>query len=819
MRLIRSLFLWVALALSVAGVAVVAPLPVVAQQADAIDYQAWERDASTAEDLIANGRASTQAMEDLRARIATWRTAFDGARNVNGAQIDTLKSQIAALGAAPADGSAETPEIAQRRRDLAEQLSRQQAPGLAAVEAFSRADGIIRQIDKLIRDRQASALLMLLPSPANPLHWPSGAAVLTQGVRTLWDEISASWDNPARRSMLRNNLPLIVICLALAGLLMARGPGFMERLSVRLQNRAAMRARNAVAALVSLGQVVLPVVGMILLVVAVLSSGLTGPRSEALVRALPDAAFDFFVARWLASWLFAEGSRVSGRELTDRPAEARFHLTMIGLMMALEAFRNAFTTEVRPPLSQAAQAVWLAPVVCIVAIFLFRLGLLLYRQTAPGDAAPQAEDQLFRHRMIGLAGLLLVGVSLIAPLLALIGYVAAANALIWPTIGSAALIGFIILVQRFLTDIYLIFAKADDGGREALVPVLIGLLLGAGALPLFALIWGARSADLSEIWTQFQGGIVFGGARISPTAILTLMVIFALGYMLTRLLQGAMRTSVLPRTRLDKGAQNAAVAGLGYVGIFLSALVAVTAAGIDLSSLAIIAGALSVGIGFGLQNIVQNFISGIILLVERPISEGDMIQVGSQTGIVKGISVRSTWIETFDHADVIVPNADLVSGVVTNLTRGDLTCRLIVPVSVAYGSDTHRVQAILQDIAEAQPLVLVNPPPSVYFVALGPDALNFEIRAILSDVNFKLVVQGAILHEVVAKFAAEGIEIPFRQQDIWLRNPEALQKDAPPRTTRAVPSLPASDAGAAVSPKVQTPAAVNNVPDEEDDPR
>ena len=222
-------------------------------------------------------------------------------------------------------------------------------------------------------------------------------------------------------------------------------------------------------------------------------------------------------------------------------------------------------------------------------------------------------------------------------------------------------------------------------------------------------------------------GFSIGTFRFSPLGILTGILVFGIGYFLTRWFQGWLDGSVMARGRVDTGVRNSIRTVVGYAGLALAGLIAISSAGIDLSSFALVAGGLSLGIGFGLQNVVSNFVSGLILLAERPFKAGDWIVAGDVSGTVKKISVRATEIETFQRQSVILPNSQLINSAVGNWTHRNKLGRVDIKVGVAYGTDVKRAHAVLLDIAKSHPLVLKNPEPFVLFANFGPAALEFEI--------------------------------------------------------------------------------------------
>jgi len=726
------------------------------------DYASWEETAQRAEALSEAGRGSAFALNKLREELVTWREVFAAAQAANAARIATVQAQIEALGPVPAEGEpAEDVRVADRRGELQQQLARLRAPGVLAQEAYVHADGLVGEIDTLTRSRQAAALLSRSAPPLDPRIWPDMADALATRVMGLWKEVSTSVRSEPRREVFVRNWPLALALLGVGVVLLTQGRTWLAGLGAKASaNRPKGRFRgthavNVVRLGLSIADALAPLLGFVALAGAVEATGLFGTRALALVESLPLGAACIVATWWLAGRFFS-AERANPQPFDFQPdlkVSAGRRLRQSGWVLAAALVARAFL--VVGDIAPEVRAGLMLPIYVLLALVVFRFGQCMVAAGRPQDG--DDESVLFRRRMVTFVGRAVMGVALVSPVLMLLGFHRAGSALLMPSVITLGLVGLLIVLQWLATDLYALLMRREDGIRDALLPVLVGFALFLLALPILALIWGARPEDLAEAWTRFVGGITVGETRLSPRQFATFGFVFGLGWFLTRLVQGTLRSTVLPRTRFDAGAQNAMVAGLGYLGLTLAALLAFTIAGLDLSNLAIVAGALSVGIGFGLQNIVQNFVSGIILLIERPISEGDWIEVGPRMGYVRDISVRSTRIETFDRTDVIVPNADLVSGQVVNWTRGNLVGRIIMPVSVAYGNDVDHVTRILREIAEAHPMVLLSPPPAVVLAGFGADVLNFEIRAIIRDVNFGTTTRSEINQDIAKRFLTDGI--------------------------------------------------------------
>jgi potassium efflux system protein len=249
------------------------------------------------------------------------------------------------------------------------------------------------------------------------------------------------------------------------------------------------------------------------------------------------------------------------------------------------------------------------------------------------------------------------------------------------------------------------------------------------------------------------------------TAVLVLFLLL----IVTRIVQRWLETELLPRTNMEPSLQLSIVTIFGYVGAITAIGLALSGLGFDLQKVALIAGALSVGIGFGLQSVVSNFVCGLILLTERPIRVGDSIVVKGEEGWVRRVRVRATEIETFDRASVIIPNSEFITGVVKNWTRANTLGRIVIKVGVAYDSDPVQVREILLDIASAHPQIVQSPPAGVFLLGFGESALEFELRCVVADVEKALSVRSDLHYAIIKRFREADIEIPHQQRELRWR--------------------------------------------------
>ena len=773
--LLKNRFIHIILAL----VYLLTPLNAHAQTT--FDIEAFNALATRAEKAVYGGQTSNDALEKLRISLSSARSSALEAQSSRTGRSKIISDQIDALGPIPEDPDSEAQDIAELRASLAKQLAVAKAPLIVAEEAFRRANGLISEIDRTIRERSASAFLKLGVSPLTPNVWGSTISDIKKYIGQVKSEAVKSFNNPSSKVLRSNNLPGIIFFAILGLLLIFPATKWVSQNMSVVTGRSDAIIKKIKYLAFSFCVFILPLLGVCFLIRSVEMLDIFDYRGDALTQAIMVVSIAVIGAYWLAHNLFKETGLT--RELLGIDSGRLFVAYSVTILMGvvLGLYWLVNDLEQVAGLTETSIAVLEFPLILIGSY-----GLITFAQRVKQYRARLTSEKKITPISDKISSLILaltMTAGILGPITAVIGYSNIGAKLVFATILTLAVLFSLFIIFTliaYLSSEVIIKSQnknnQDKASKGGLFRVFLAFILACFAIPLLALIWGARVVDIQDVWLSLKDGVVLGDTRISISDFITFVIIFSIGYTLTRLLQSALRLSVLPNTKIDSGAQNALVTGVGYVGIFFSALIAITSMGLDLSSLAIVAGALSVGIGFGLQAIVSNFLSGIILLVERPIKVGDWIQVGAYSGYVSKIAVRSTTIDTFDQANVIIPNADFISGTVTNMTHLSKRGRVKVPVGVAYDSDPVFVKEILMDIASSNVNILKSPGPSVFLLGFGPDSIDFEIRGILRDVNSITSTRSDINFEILRRFAQEGIEIPFGQRDITIKNAAELGK-------------------------------------------
>ncbi len=302
-------------------------------------------------------------------------------------------------------------------------------------------------------------------------------------------------------------------------------------------------------------------------------------------------------------------------------------------------------------------------------------------------------------------------------------------------------------------------------GLAIIAIVGIGFLASEKILPLF----GSLHADF--INALYRPYVSIGDLPISPVFLIKMFVFFFLLRMISGMTRRIMEKRVLVRTSLNAGQQYAFALIASYLVFLFGLLIGLQWAGVNMGSLVILGGALGIGIGFGLQNIANNFVSGIVLLIERPIQVGDRVEVGDTNGDVVKIAARSTWIRTNDNVVMIIPNSEFINSHVTNWTANDRQVRFHIPLGVSYKSDPDVVREVLEEVADRHPDVLSTPPPEVVFTGFGDSSLDFVLHVwTITRVQYPRILASEIYFMIFKAFKERGIEIPFPQRDLHVRS-------------------------------------------------
>lgn len=776
----------------------------------------WTATLNRIEKGFANQERTTETATEQRAILQALRDDANLARTTANEHVDETEKLLSALGAKPAEGAtAEARDVAEKRAAYEAKLADFRGRAAQAQLIVRRVDTALSSLAEIEQNALLEELMVHQTVPISPdnlaaapvAFWTYLARIRT----TLQAGLVGAQYNPEAK-------PKSLIVLGVIALLSASA--FASRqLLVRKFGRVSTIAapsytRRLIAASVEpLANGLLPAMiaaaswyGLNWAFVLdegdfrqIIEGGLSALLIIIAAFALPHAALSPDQPNWRVAPIKAKHARY----MTKR-------IAALGLLFGLDVFVGFTVTQ--------ADASWLTIYAATIATLEAALVLDLLRpvlwrpdanwhETETGDLTTQPPEQTTRTRIIQALRLTIAVLAIGSVIAGWSGYTALSAYLIGGLLGSAIVIGALFLLRALLAEwIGVLMHRRDvidslnlsDAGTETVSFWLIGFMqvtiFVSGAL-IVGEIWGLQLGEAGNILYNLATAMQIGGITISiadiTSAILTLFIALALFRLAKRLLAG----TILPQTKLDAGAQYSIATIFGYIGIIISVVMAATALGMEFQNLIIIAGALSVGIGFGLQNIANNFVSGLILLFERPVRVGDLIEINGTMGYVTHINVRRTEIETFQRSEVMIPNSELVSTSVTNWTHTDRKGRIDINVGVAYGSDTELVRKTLLAAVETVDKILTWPQPDVLFLDFGDSSLNFQLRCFTDDVTSRIGTASNLRFEIDRLFREHNIEIPFPQRVVHMAPGSTLPPGRADEGAGERPEAPAEEDG------------------------
>ncbi len=708
-------------------------------------------------------------LEDIRIKALSQSSALNE-------PISEITEQVAKLGPAPSADRTESVEIGAQRKLLNDALNRLQGAKtqleLVAVEAEQKAG----RASSIQRNQFFQKIFESSRSILNPYLWRDAGAGLTVFLQRLWALIGNWWNQVQHTASISSLVMLPLTILLILAVWWFVGRVVRERYKVR--SLSGVFPDN----LDRLWRVVRATLGTLILLSILFAVTLSYLENAGFVTARFNLVLDGLAAiitgtlvNGVLSYRVAAPNQAKWRLINlDDAAASRFAVlaTVCAAMSgASDAFSN-LADGIYLPVSYSIGQSALASCLMLVLLAL----LLLNFRNQPG-LVEKAPNQVIYFRW---AGGLLTPVwllVLLATIGLLFGYVALANFIVFKLFDTAIVVTFLFMIhytvdaavqtsldpESFLGG----FIRRVSGlGERAieraglLLRTFVDILLVFIGLPILFLLWTVTWIDFRALANKAFFGFDVGNVTISPSSILLVAFVLFSGIAVTKLFVSWLNRRILLETRIDKGVQDSIRKGATYAGYTIASGFALTTAGLEFSNLALVAGALGVGIGFGLQSIVNNFVSGLILLAERPIRVGDWVSIPAGEGLVKKIKVRATEIETFDGCSIIVPNSNLITEPVKNWTHSDTMGRFTVNVSVAYDSDVDKVKELLMQLTKAHPNVLTYPEPVVLLQNFGAYSLDFSIKGTVGDIFYGIFVASDIRYSILKAFSEKGIVIP-----------------------------------------------------------